>query len=323
MTARFNGPLTWSLIAIGATLLAVLLNVPAIARALLMPRANAEQSFQVAAADIWKRYDETEATYLARFEGRSAFFEPRQDRMPPPRARPSAPRDETPTTPPPPPPKTKPRYSGPEPRTLHGDLAIFVDGTRLRVGETKGDLTLVAIEAPWIARVEHRGWEYELSLFARSDLDDFFQRQTKPLGDANTLENAGAIGRAEENVEPVQDRTAARAEANEDRGAARTAAVAETAAERMRREQTDERESRDADGGPDEERDGRAAKAAEVEIPEPLAEGQLESMTSAELRAHLGKLSRARSALTEADGKLKERVDREWKMVLARLREVK
>ncbi len=100
-------------------------------------------------------------TYQARIDGRSVFF------LPP------APKDPTqikpvqkkePTGPPPPPP-TPLNYTGPSVRFLLGNEVYFHDGLRIKLGEEKQGIRILAVDPPWTVNVAHAGGEYELTVF--------------------------------------------------------------------------------------------------------------------------------------------------------------
>ncbi len=102
-------------------------------------------------------------TYQELIDGRSVFF------LPP------APRDPTPIKPvqekklpgPPPPPPTPPRYTGPSVRFLVGNEVYFHDGLRIKLGEEKQGVRVLAVDAPWTVNVAYAGGEYELTVFER------------------------------------------------------------------------------------------------------------------------------------------------------------
>lgn len=102
-------------------------------------------------------------TYQARIDGRSVFF------LPP------APRDPIKIKPvqeeklsgPPPAPPTPPRYTGPSIRFLVGNEVYFHDGLRIKLGEEKQGVRVLAVDAPWTVNVAHAGGEYELTVFER------------------------------------------------------------------------------------------------------------------------------------------------------------
>ncbi len=102
-------------------------------------------------------------TYQARIDGRSVFF------LPP------APKDPTHIKPvetvkrtgPPPPPPIPQNYTGPSIRFLLGNEVYFHDGLRIKLGEEKQGIRILAVDAPWTVTVAHAGGEYELPVFER------------------------------------------------------------------------------------------------------------------------------------------------------------
>ncbi len=103
-------------------------------------------------------------TYQARIDGRSVFF------LPP------APKDPTRIKPvleakapgPPPPPPTPPNYTGPSIRFLLGNEVYFHEGLRIKLGEEKQGIRILAVDPPWTVNVAHAGGEYEIPVFERS-----------------------------------------------------------------------------------------------------------------------------------------------------------
>ncbi len=102
-------------------------------------------------------------TYKARIDGRSVFFLPPAPRDPIPI---KLVQEEDPPGPPPPPP-TPPRYTGPSVRFLVGNEVYFHDGLRIKLGEEKQGVRVLAVDAPWTVNVAYAGGEYELPVFKR------------------------------------------------------------------------------------------------------------------------------------------------------------
>lgn len=114
-----------------------------------------------------REHEELAERSRLRFEGRSMFFAPPAPRQPPPPARPAV---DQPPPPPPPPPAILPApavYDGPKPRGLIGSV-VFFDDTRIRVGETLGEVEVLdargpfAIKLAW-TKVGHERGEYIVS----------------------------------------------------------------------------------------------------------------------------------------------------------------
>ncbi len=113
-----------------------------------------------------------------RFMGRSAFFTPPRPYVPPPV------RDETPTGPPPIQPAPT-SYGGQlKPYAIIGDEVWFATSETsgspsiVRIGNSTGDIRLIAINAPWTVRVAWRApnseeGEYDLRVFSSTDGSGF------------------------------------------------------------------------------------------------------------------------------------------------------
>jgi hypothetical protein len=95
---------------------------------------------------------------LAQIEGRSLFALPR----------PPSPREETAQKPD----SSKPtRYGGPSVIAMVNGSVWFSDGQRLALGESgAGSLKVVSLDAPWSAKVEWMGGEFDVEFFQRSPL---------------------------------------------------------------------------------------------------------------------------------------------------------
>jgi len=103
----------------------------------------------------------------ARIDGRSLFFVPSAPPPPPPPAVAEA--DRPPPAPPPPPPPPA-RYGGPQIVALINDTVWFAGGEKVAAGESGGGVRVIAVDAPWSAKVEWSGVEFEVDLFARDSV---------------------------------------------------------------------------------------------------------------------------------------------------------
>jgi hypothetical protein len=167
----WNSSLVWSTACIAATALVVLALLPSVVRAAFGPDdevASVGERFERLIED----HDEALGLYTERFNGRSVFFKPPQQRRaptPPPREKPKV-VDNTP--PPPPRPKPKPPYSGPSIKGFVGAQVWFAGDLRVSLGEEKDGLEVLELDLPWMVRVRHSGHEYEVPF--REKLDDGF-----------------------------------------------------------------------------------------------------------------------------------------------------
>jgi hypothetical protein len=96
--------------------------------------------------------------FKAQVDGRSLFYIP--PRPPPPRIDPVV--DNTPREAP------KPtRYGGPSIIAMVNGAVMFSDGQRVKIGESGRNVKVVSISAPWSARLEWQGVEFDVELFQR------------------------------------------------------------------------------------------------------------------------------------------------------------
>ncbi len=100
-------------------------------------------------------------TYQARIDGRSVFFLPPAPKDPIPI---KLVQEEDPPGPPPPPP-TPTNYTGPSVRFLVGNEVYFRNKLRIKLGEEKQGVRVLAVDPPWTVNVAHAGGEYELTVF--------------------------------------------------------------------------------------------------------------------------------------------------------------
>ncbi|MDY7107044.1 MAG: hypothetical protein SYC29_00250 [Planctomycetota bacterium] len=195
-----NGPQVWSLLFIVAAGLVVILAVPPLLSALFSPGTD-EAVVSTEFARLMDAHEEAVGTYEARFNGRSVFFAPPQPAPsrpePPPRPEPIEPEEpelDTPVIP--------GSYTGPSIRALLGDTVWFHGGLRLTVGEQAEGLEVLAVDAPWSARVAYAGGEYDVSLF--ENLTPFFQDPDSGGGSTAPPGLIDAEGDAGDSVPPLR-----------------------------------------------------------------------------------------------------------------------
>jgi hypothetical protein len=166
---RANSSVLFSATAVGLSAIVVAYGVGAIGQALLAPSINAED------ADPLASLGEESAEFMEksrlRFEGRSMYSLP-------PRPVPKVRVVETPKLPeppkvdlgPPPPPAT---YTGPAPTGVLGEFVFFStlsdDDKRIKVGETKAGITVLAANPPYSVRLGYQRGEYTVPLWAKAD----------------------------------------------------------------------------------------------------------------------------------------------------------
>ncbi|MFN7375209.1 MAG: hypothetical protein ACK54T_07750 [bacterium] len=67
----------------------------------------------------------------------------------------------------PPKPKVPAKYAGPALVGVAGGQVFFADGARIAVGQTKGAVEVVSLDAPWSVRLRWSGGEYDVPLLER------------------------------------------------------------------------------------------------------------------------------------------------------------
>lgn len=157
--ARGLGLWGWgSLAAALVAVVAVVVGLPGVFGALLSPSALAASP---AAADGARAESFREAVRhdLAQINGRSMFY------LPPPPAPPARVVEEHEPEAPPPPAK----YGGPGIIAMINGTVWLDNGTKLRLDEaSSGGLRVISLSAPWGARIEWSGKEWDVPLFDRT-----------------------------------------------------------------------------------------------------------------------------------------------------------
>lgn len=108
-----------------------------------------------------QRFADALAAHGAQVKGRSLFFVPPRPR--PPRVEVAV--DDTPREPPRP-----TRYGGPAITAMVNNQVWFNDGQRVRLGESGRGVKVVSMNAPWSARIEWQGVEFDVDLFQRDSV---------------------------------------------------------------------------------------------------------------------------------------------------------
>jgi hypothetical protein len=178
---RVSKPVVISTLAVGISAVVVWQGLGSVMSALISPSIAAEEADPIETLRKDREQDLLE-TSRARFIGRSMYQLP----PPPPAKRPKPVEPPKPVTPPPdpgppPPPAT---YTGPAPTSVFGDYVIFSTlsdaDKRIKLGETKSGITVLAINAPYTVKLGYQRGEYTVSLFAR--INDSFLRGGMPAG---------------------------------------------------------------------------------------------------------------------------------------------
>ena len=128
-------------------------------RAAMLPAATEREHVDDAAR--LQRFAEALAAHGSQVNGRSLFFVPPRPRPP----RPEVVVDTSPREPP------KPtRYGGPAITALVNNQVWFNAGQRVRLGESGRGVKIVSMNAPWSARIEWQGVEFDVDLFQRDSV---------------------------------------------------------------------------------------------------------------------------------------------------------
>lgn len=147
-------------VAIGAVVVAGILSIFPLVRltnALIGPRPTIAP-----VAEAEKQTKERSATFsvfVDQTAGRSLFYNPALATAPPPPP-PDDPGDIAPPKP--------TSYGGPAILAMIFDEVWFTDGTRVRLGETKDDIKIVAMNPPWDATIAWKGVDFKVELFQKN-----------------------------------------------------------------------------------------------------------------------------------------------------------
>lgn len=152
----------WGWGALVSVALAVIVSaqaVPGLLGAIASPSAQGANGPQADTGRI-EAYRASFSERVAQINGRSMFFIPPQPAPPPPPPdEPSEP--EAPAEP--------ERYGGPAVIAMINGAVWLENGTKLRLDESSANgLRLISINAPWGARIEWRGKEWDVPLFDRT-----------------------------------------------------------------------------------------------------------------------------------------------------------
>ena len=166
---RVGTPVLVSAAAVGVSVIVVAISLGSVASTLTLPSIDESESDPVTALAT-KSGEEIERS-RKRFDNRSMYNLP----SPPPRRTTVVKREEPKPPPvvdlgPPPIPKT---YAGPQPTGLLGEFVVFgslpEDDKRIRLGQTKAGVKVIAIEAPHFVKLGYQGGEFSVPLLPKSD----------------------------------------------------------------------------------------------------------------------------------------------------------
>ena len=240
-----------------------------------------------------------------RFDGRSGFFMP----SPPVRkaAKPVKPPEPPKPVEPPKPPPPPSEYAGPRPLGALGEVVFFADNNRIRVGEEKMGVKVLATSPPWSVRLAHSGGEYDVALW--------------PKGNEPFFNSDWTSQRSVPGIENVTQHTSADAGRPARPGTPPGVAAAAPGTPPGPVQPTLPPGAQP----PPEPAPGPQAVAAPTEEPQagaaspPVTAEQVSTMTRAEVQAAIAANSRSRMA-RDVDEATRQRLNSEQKMLLGRLR---
>ncbi len=160
-------PMIAAAVALGLAALIVLYQVPQVFGALFAPGPGDDVTLATFAEYLERHAADAEA-YRSRFDGRSLFYQPVRPKAAagPPKVAVKEPEPEEAPAPPP----IATRYTGPSILYVIGDEVGF-HGTdrpiRVRVGEERDGLRVIAANPPWSVTVGYSGGTYEVEILSR------------------------------------------------------------------------------------------------------------------------------------------------------------
>lgn len=193
---RVGTPVIVSAAAVGVSAIVVAFGVGSIGKSLLQPSVDAAQADPLAAltADSSSLLEKSRK----RFDGRSMYTLP-----PMPVRRPKVVETKPVDLPPPPPPGPPPvpaSYTGPQPTSVLGEYVFFAtlteDDKRIKVGETKSGITVIAVNAPYSVKLGYQRGEFTVSLWPKVE-DRLLKGQVAPWRVSGLSGGGAASGAAD------------------------------------------------------------------------------------------------------------------------------
>ena len=182
---RFSTPVVVSAVAVGLSLYVVGIGVSALTKAIFSSSLTREEAdpLRALAADSEAYFDKSRK----RFDGRSMYVSPTAPVRKPKVSDVVKPIE--PPAPPPGPPPPPASYTGPAPTSFLGEYVLFGE-TKIKIGETVNGITVMAIDAPFSAKLGYLRGEYTVSLWPR--LDTKFLTGAVALARMSSITEAGA-----------------------------------------------------------------------------------------------------------------------------------
>ena len=266
----------------------ILTSIFVIGSAWLITVSLTESSVEAKQADVVSRLlasNKMMDTAEERFNGRSIFYVPREpirDRPPPPppRVPDRTPAPDPEPRPEPPPPPPPSAYAGPEIQSILGNNVFFANGKRVSVGETMESVKVLQIHGPFTVRLGWREGEFDVELFAQ-DMPSFFAE--KPFNQSTRTELV-----SEGSTSSANSRSTSSAESSS-------------------------RGTRPGGNTP-------VSGSGSNQVPVPLTDKELASLSRSEITGRIGDLFRGMRA-KDIDPETKNKLDEERKKLMQMLRE--
>ena len=259
-----------------------------IASALVITQSLTESSVEGNEADVIARLlasNKMMDTAEERFNGRSIFYVPREPirERPAPPPRPIPKREPQPE----PEPRSEPTptpppstYAGPDIQSILGNQVFFANGKRVPEGQTIEGVTVLRVDGAFKVRLGWREGEYDVELFAQ-EMPSFFGKKPYEDSTRSDLVSEGSSSTF---------------------GGASSSASASTGGSRRE-------PSRNA-----------SSRSVSNQIPEPLSDAEMKSLTRAEVTKRIGDVFRGMRN-KDIDPETKERLEAERKTLMQMLRE--
>lgn len=165
----------WALLIALLAAIMLLLWTWSLLSAVLLPAsgtASAQADEKQRLAELQEKFKQQ----IAQFDGRTVFYVPAAPGAKPPPEEHTDSSDKAPEKP--------STYGGPGIIAMINDVVWFSDGSRVKSGETVGDIKVAAVKAPWEATVLWKGVEFKVNFFER---DGVVLNKTKSSSSASSL----------------------------------------------------------------------------------------------------------------------------------------
>ena len=198
---RVGTPVLVSAAAVGLSAVVVAFGLGSVLQSALQPSIAAEEAdpLKTLASDSSKLIESSRK----RFEGRSMYSLPPRPAPPVRIVEQPKPVEQPKVEIGPPPVPTN--YTGPAPSSVFGEYVFFPtlsdDDKRIKVGETKAGITVLAVSPPYSVRLGYQRGEFDVSLWAR--LDERILNGKLPASRVNGLVSSSPAGGRSERTEEI------------------------------------------------------------------------------------------------------------------------